>query len=163
MAGVLDLKGKFVSKINKSRATPQMTLYVETKAIMIAERLSQLTGVAPGLKEPKPISEFMRRGCDVHCPAPHVHVNNLIDKNGDDLEMPRLSRWTITGAGIVVIVHNVAPYLCEENRTSFLAVAEDVRLYTPLAGQGSGAVVSAVRRLAILGWKLPDGYESVMD
>src|SRR6188474_1767126 len=104
MAGIVDLKGRLVYKNNKTRATPQVVLTVETKEYPIVKALGVLTGTRAEFRRAQPLKEFMRRACADHCPEAHVHV-------ADEREMPQVARWTITGAGMVVVLSNLMPYL----------------------------------------------------
>src|SRR6185503_19478151 len=96
MAGVIDLKGRLIRKKNKTRATPQVVLIVETKEYMVVKELSSLTGTSPETMDRRPLREWMRKGCSEHCPEAHVHVG---DSEYEHLYMPPIARWTITGAG----------------------------------------------------------------
>lgn len=163
MAGIFDLKGRFTTKINRTRKTPQVVLYVETKNEAIIRRLSGSTGMSPEMRDAKPLKDFMRKGCDTHCPEPHVHIHPQQPEGTEELMMPPMARWTITGVSIVIIANNVTPYLCTDNQMAYREVAATIKAVTPLTGQGSGTVVSAIRRLAFLGWTLPEEYESVLE
>lgn len=156
VAGIIDLKGRLIYKVNKQRATDQVVLIVESKELGIIRQLGRLTGTKPDAKIARPIKDFMRRGCLEHCPESHVHVNDF----GADREMPPVSRWTITGAGMVVIIDNVLPYLCVDR--DWEAAMETVRMNTVLEGQGSGAVFATLSRLKALSWDLPADYEEAL-
>ncbi len=149
MAAVIDVKGAVIRKSNKMRATPQVVLYVAAKNPRIAARLSALTGTAPE-EHPSPgPSEFIRRSCSEHCPAPHVHVGD----DGHPWRMPATTRWTLTGIAAAVVLGNLSPYM-----STYDEYAGDVAqiLATFAArGQGSGMTRVAVTRLAELGWKVP--------
>lgn len=150
MAGIVDMKGKFIVKNNQDRVTPQVVLMVESKTIGIIRELGSLTGTKPEIQAAKPLRDFMRRGCSEHCPEAHVHVD---DK---DLVMPRTARWTITGAAMVVVLDNLLPFLVVDQ--DYENVIRQVMENTTVVGQGSGAVRASLIRLRDLGWDLPPRY-----
>ena len=151
MAGVIDLKGRVVKKENKMRKSgPQVTLIVETRTIPIVKELGFLTGTMPETRQRQPLKEWMRRGCSEHCPDKHIHVE-------DEREMPTMGRWTISGAGLAVVLFNLMPFLLQDYKTIY----DEVIVNSPLKGQGSGAVVATIRRLALLGWDLPEQFLEV--
>lgn len=152
MAGVVDLKGRLIYKRNQQRATTQVVLMVESKEFAVIKELSRLTGTRPEYKKEQPLKEFMRRGCAEHCPESHVHVNDY----GADRTMPAISRWTVTGAAMVVVLSNLMPYLQIDR--GYSGAIEMVRQSTALEGQGSGAVFASLDRLHSLGWELPKDY-----
>lgn len=158
MAGVIDLKGRLIHKNNKLRKTRQIVLAVETKEYLVVKELGMLTGTNPEHIERQPLKEWMRKGCNEHCPEPHVHVG---EKDYENLYLPPISRWTITGAGMYVVLSNLMPFL-HIDRGYTEAMAE-VMTNTQLTGQGSTAVVNSLRRLKLLGWELPEEYEKVME
>jgi len=158
MAGVIDLKGRLIRKKNKTRATPQVVLIVETKEYMVVKELSSLTGTSPETMDRRPLREWMRKGCSEHCPEAHVHVG---DSEYEHLYMPPIARWTITGAGMVVVLSNLMPFLQIDR--GYTEAIEEVTINTPLSGQGSSAVLSSIRRLSLLGWNLPEAYEKAME
>lgn len=147
MAGVLDLKGAITKKKNHSRRTPQFVLFVESRHHDIIRRLGNMVGTTPELQASKNLSEIFRRGCIEHCPEPHNHVNL------DDLSMPAVSRWTITGLPMAIVLFNVLPYLATDKGWS--ATMNEIMSYAPDSGQGRGAIDKAIRRLASLGWDIP--------
>ena len=153
MAGVIDLKGRLVYKRNKQRATPQVVLIVETKEYAIIKTLGALTGTKAEFKKAQPLKDFMRRSCADHCPEAHVHV-------GDDRVMPQVARWTITGAGMVVVLSNLMPYLMIDR--GYTEAIETVSRVTTLEGQGSGMVMMSLQRLASLDWDLPPQYAQAL-
>jgi hypothetical protein len=153
MAGIVDLKGRLIYKANRSRATPQVVLMVETREYPIIKTLGVLTGTKAEFKKAQPLKEFMRRGCSDHCPDAHVHVS-------DDREMPQTARWTITGAGMVVILTNLMPYLTIDR--GYTEAIEQVQGATALEGQGSGTVMMSLQRLQSLDWELPDKYTEAL-
>lgn len=155
MAGIIDLKGKFVFKENKMRKTKQTIIYVETRHVEVVKKLSELTGVSPETRKQAKLKDWMRRGCTEHCPEPHIHVS-------DEREIPEIARWTITGAALAVILHNLLPFLVMTSK-NYEGIKDKILEDTPLTGQGSARVVWSIRRLALLGWDLPTEYEGVMD
>lgn len=157
MAGVVDLKGRLVSKKNRQRATAQVVLMVESKEYQIIRELGRLTGTRPDYKKPQPLKEFMRKGCQEHCPESHVHVNDF----REDLEMPAVARWTVTGAGMVVVLSSLMPYLRIDR--GYSDAIEQVINTTTLEGQGSGAVLASLSRLNSLGWEMPDEYRKALE
>jgi len=153
MAGVVDLKGRLIYKKNRQRATPQVVLMVESKEYSIVRALGALTGTKAEFKKAQPLKEFMRRGCSDHCPEAHVHVS-------DDREMPQVARWTITGAGMVVVLTNLMPYLTIDR--GYTEAIDQVKANTALEGQGSGMVYMSLQRLASLDWELPTEYAKAL-
>ena len=153
MAGIVDLKGRLVYKHNKQRATPQVVLLVDTKEYAIIRQLGVLTGTKAEFKKAQPLKDFMRRGCSDHCPEAHVHV-------GDDRIMPQSARWTITGAGMVVVLTNLKPYLTIDR--GYSEAIEQVGAVTTLEGQGSGMVMVSLQRLQSLDWELPPEYAQAL-
>jgi hypothetical protein len=154
MAGIIDTRGRLIFKENKSRNTPQVVLAAESKELAIIRALSEMTGTKPELQAPKPLKDFMRRNCSEHCPDAHVHVN-------DDREMPRVGRWTITGAGMVTVLDNLLPFLVVDR--GYEDAIEMVRADTTVVGQGSGAVRASLMRLRDLGWELSDKYAAAIE
>lgn len=150
MAGVLDLKGRVLYKNNHQRRTRQLVLAVDSAEFGIIRRLSEMTGTSPEMKAPKSGREaiWMRRSCVEHCPEAHVHV--------DGPEMPPTARWSITGAGFVVVYQNLKAYLTIDR---FAEDAQEAHRYVALDNHGSGAVVKSLRRLKALGWALPMAYD----
>lgn len=153
MAGVIDLRGRLVYKNNRQRATRQVVLMVETKEYSIIRTLGALTGTKAELRKAQPLKDFMRRSCLDHCPEAHVHV-------GDERIMPQIARWTITGAGMVVVLTNLMEYLTIDR--GYTEAIEEVRGVTALEGQGSGMVFMSLQRLASLDWELPDEYAKAL-
>lgn len=154
VAGVLDLKGKITNKNNQARATPQRVLYVESKELAVIRRLAELTGTNPEKTKERGIRDFMRRACSEHCPDHHIHTA---------VQLPSLLRWTITGAGLVVVISNTLPYMFSDDRKFLLQSAMvDSMQDTTLTGQGSGATKAALRRLKGLGWDLLPSFEEAL-
>ena len=153
IAGIVDLKGRLLYKNNKQRATPQVVLMVETKEYSIIKTLGTLTGTRAEFKKAQPLKDFMRRGCNDHCPEAHIHV-------ADERIMPQVARWTITGAGMVVVLTNLMPYLTIDR--GYSDAIEQVGDATTLEGQGSGMVMVSLQRLALLDWELPERYAQAL-
>lgn len=157
VAGVLDLKGKVITKKNKQRATPQFVLMVETKDRTIINELCSLTGTHVEVRDARTMPEWMRRPCTEHCPDKHEHVHSGRDY---DWKMPPISRWTATGCTAAIILYNVLPF-------SLANIGMEVALHSlldqaALTGQGSGATMAAIRRMADLGWELPPKFEEAV-
>jgi len=163
MAGVIDLKGRIVEKRNKTRNTRQLTLYVQTKELAVVRKLSSLTGTKPEISESRATKDWMRRACNEHCPEPHVHVWAMHDeypflaKGG----IVNTSKWTMTGASMAVILHNVLPFLVIDR--GYTDALDYVMNSAVFDGQGAGATVKAIRRLIELGWDLPEQFEIAME
>jgi len=147
MAAVLDLKGMCIRKRNKTRATPQLVLVVESREHAVIRKLAEMTGSNPEAKRPADIKEWMRRGCVEHCPQPHQHVHD------EKWSMPLTSRWTVTGVVAGIVLYNLAPYFVSDK--PYAAFAEEALRNAVLTGQGSGASKAAIARLVTLGWDLP--------
>lgn len=156
-AGIIDAKGHVTYKNNKTRNSVQVVMYVQSKNIAIIQRLNQLTGTSPDLQEPKPIRDFMRKMCTEHCPEKHIHIHINDNKyyNKDAL-MPSTARWTVTGASMAVIIWNLLPYLADKK--DYESLIEFVFKNTTMVGQGSGMVLQGIRRLQLLGWRLPEMF-----
>jgi hypothetical protein len=150
MAGIIDLKGRIHFKANQQRVTTQTTLTVDSKDAAIIRQLSRLTGTKPEFKNTKTLSDFIRRGCSEHCPEAHVHVT-------DREWIAEISRWTITGAGLVVVLDNLLPFLVLDK--GYQEAIEEIQKVTAYSGRGSGSVYATLARLRDLGWDLPPVYE----
>jgi hypothetical protein len=148
MAGVLDMKGKVIAKQNQQRATPQLVLSVETSHHEIVRTLGRMTGTAPEIQKPKKMEEWMRRGCVEHCPEQHHHVKYAQG-------MPAISRWTVTGISLAIVLHNVLPFIVTKNNV-FTEAMNNAFTDVPPSGQGRAAVDRAIVRLKDLGWDIPD-------
>lgn len=146
MAGVIDLKGAFVRKRNKQRATPQIVLMVESRHYDVIRELARLTGTSPAIQELRVKEEWARRSCTEHCPDKHVHVQ--------EVTMPSIARWQVTGVAVAVVLYNLQSFL----RTSkpYTETMIECLQNIPPSGQGRSAVDRAIRRLAELGWDIPD-------
>lgn len=155
VAGILDLKGRIIYKNNKTRTTRQITLMVETKEYTVVRALGRLTGTNPEFRDQSPLADWMRRGCSEHCPEQHIHVN---DSNST---LPPMARWTMTGASMVTVLDNVAPFLMIER--GYEAATAEAIANTTLVGQGANMTVKSLRRLHQLGWDLPEIYASALD
>lgn len=158
MAGVLDLKGRVIIKNNKSRATPQVVLAVQSKEFPVIRRLGMLTGTNPELMTERPVKDFMRKGCDDHCPEAHVHVSHGGYESGF---LPPNARWTITGAGMVVVLDNLHPYLQVDR--GYQEVIDQLTAETVLQGRGVGMVRKQLDRLKELGWQVPAEFDGIAD
>jgi hypothetical protein len=150
MAGIIDLKGRIHFKANQQRVTTQTILTVDSKDAAIIRQLSRLTGTKPEFKNTKTLSDFIRRGCNEHCPEAHVHVT-------DREWIAEISRWTITGAGLVVVLDNLLPFLVIDK--GYREAIEEIQKVTAYSGRGSGSVYATLARLRDLGWDLPPVYE----
>jgi hypothetical protein len=150
MAAVIDLKGLPIRKANKTRATPQLVLVVESKHVNVIRRLSEMTGTEVERKNQRNLGEgWMRRGCVEHCPEPHFHQHSEEHR----WQMPDTQRWSITGVGAAIVLHNLMPYLTDT--TEYEEFAALAVTNAALTGQGSGAARAAISRLMRLGWELP--------
>jgi hypothetical protein len=155
MAGVLDLKGRISLKSNQTRATKQAVLAVQTGEIAVIRRLGDLTGTSPEVMRAKPLKDFMRKNCSTHCPEKHSHVLY------DELTMPSSARWTITGAGLVVVLHSLIDYLSTDR--GFVEIMNATMAVTTIQGPGAGQVRAQLRRLRGLGWELPQRYAHAIE
>ncbi len=148
MAAVIDMKGHLVRKSNHARRTPQVVLMVDTKDPRISQRLAAFTASKAEVKKHIPPGEaFTRRGCVIHCPEAHIHIDETT------WQMPGVTRWAITGATMVIVLTNLAPYM-----STYEEYADDVEealSAMAVSGRGSGAVRAAVKRLSGLGWRIP--------
>lgn len=147
MAGIIDLRGKIVAKENKTRKSQQITLYVESAQVPVIKRLALMTGSNPEFKTAGPREGgWWRRGCDEHCPDQHIHVARN--------DFPDTMRWTVTGAALGIVIHNLEPFLVQDKgftQAKQLALGQLV-----LQGRGAKAVVDSLRRLESLGWDFPE-------
>jgi hypothetical protein len=148
VAGVLDYKGTIIRKANSRRATPQLVLMVESTNSAVVAELSQLTGGAPEPRDNRLRKEWMSRGCKVHCPEAHVH-----HEGPGEWHLPPVSRWTVTGAGMAIVLFNVIPYMVTDK--GMQQAMDDSLAHLVTSGRGVGAVRASVVRLAELGWNLP--------
>ena len=156
VAGVFDLKGRLIHKKNQMRATPQVVLMVETKEMAVVRELANLTGTRPEATERRPLKDWMRRGCSEHCPEAHFHGHEELE----GLYMPAIARWTVTGAGMYVVLSNVLPYIQIDR--GYTEAMDQVLGNTVLSGQGAHAVISSLRRLHGLGWEIPEDFKEVV-
>ncbi len=157
MAGIVDLKGRLVYKNNYQRVTMQAVLTVHSKEASVIRALSDLTGTKPDMRTAKPLADFMRRGCGEHCPEPHVHVLG----EHDGIDMPPIGCWTITGAGLVVVLSELMPLLQVDR--GWEQIIEDTTAATALDGRGSTQVLASLFRLKSLGWDMPAKFEDALD
>jgi hypothetical protein len=155
MAAIIDLKGRIALKNNQTRATKQAVLAVQTKEIAVVRRLGELTGTSPEVMAARPLKDFMRKNCTAHCPEPHVHIGE------ENLMMPTSARWTITGAGLVVVLYNLLDMLVTDR--GFGEIMNATMALTTVQGPGAGQVRAQLRRLDGLGWALPDRYAAAIE
>ena len=149
VAGILDFQAHVQIRKNHQRAagSEQITIYVSTSIAGIPERLCELTGTAPEEKAyGKLKEEWLRRGCDEHCPDAHIHVR--------EVNMPLNTRWSCSGAAAAIILWNVRRYMTTDHEPWDWAQAQ-VLSQLRLTGQGSAAIIGAAKRLHSLGWDLP--------
>jgi hypothetical protein len=152
VAGIIDMKGKIVRKRNKSRVSPQVVLWVETKDMSIIRGLGKLTGTSPEMMKTPAGPAFNRRNCVEHCPSDHVHV--------DPNYFPATARWTISGLSLGVLLWNVKEYT--RSGKPWDETMEELFSISVIAGRGSGAVIKSLRRLAALGWATPPEIQPVL-
>lgn len=155
MAGIVDLKGRINRKQPKTRASAQITLSVTSTMIQVVERMCRLTGTAPEIQATKPLNEIIRRGCIEHCPEQHIHVG------GPDGFAPYAIKWTASGSSLLVVVHNLRPYLVIDQ--GYGPAEDEIRASLPLAGRGAQAILTSCNRLRNLGWQLPEILEHALD
>ena len=154
MAGIVDLKGRITYKRPKSRSTPQITLTVNSTMIPVVERMCRLTGTTPEIHTMRPLSETIRRGCIEHCPEQHIHVSV------DGLS-PYALKWTVSGSSLLVVVHNLRPYLVIDQ--GYGPAEDEIKSALPLSGRGAQAILTSCNRLRSLGWQLPEFLEHALD
>ncbi len=99
-------------------------------------------------------AEWDARGCTEHCPEAHVHHLGS--------EMPQMGRWSVTGAALAVVLWNLRDMLVTTDEPWDWALASTLA-GARMSGPGSGMVMSAIRRLASLGWALPPVMQDVID
>lgn len=144
MAGIIDLKGRLTYKNNKTRATKQITLTVDSKEILVVRRLSALTGTKPEVRSTSPVSEYLKRGCAEHCPDPHVHNEGGFTTGS--------TRWTVTGTSMVIVLDSIEPFVTVDR--GYAEAIDEVMRAPALEGRGSTAVIGSLTRLYELGWTL---------
>ena len=145
MAGVIDLKGRLTYKKNRTRATRQITLTVDSKEHLVVRRLCKMTGTKPEVRTTSPLSEeLLRRNCAEHCPEAHTHVDTTWTYGS--------IRWTVTGASMVVILDGIESYTTLDR--GYREAIDEVLDGIALEGRGSIAVVGSLIRLYELGWTL---------
>jgi hypothetical protein len=145
MAGVVDLKGRLTYKKNRTRATRQITLTVDSKEHLVVRRLCDMTGTKPEYRTTSPLSpEILRRNCVEHCPEAHIHVEGSWQYGS--------IRWTVTGASMVVVLDSIGPYLTTDR--GYQEAVDEVLTGVALEGRGSIAVVGSLARLYDLGWTI---------
>jgi hypothetical protein len=146
MAAILDIQGRIHRKDNQARATPQLVLRVDSSHLSVIGELCRLTGGSVEPRPPAPGKEWDRKGCTEHCAAAHVHV--------EIGSQPSTGRWTVTGAAAAVVLHNVIPYMLTDRGME--AMMTEALENVNLAGRSGNNARRAVRRLAQLGWVLPE-------
>lgn len=148
VAGIIDSSGKIVRKKNPQRSerTKQIVLYVETKELAIIKRLSDITGIRPTTREATTTFGWSRKGCVIHCPDKHIHIDNAPI-------MPTIGRWTITGASAAIILWNIIGLLITDRGMS--DVLHELLIQVPVSGQGRAAIDRAIDRMERLGWDIP--------
>ena len=146
MAGVIEMKGRMKHVANPLRKTAQLVLVVQSRHVVLVERLCEMTGVQMRVQGAKVMEGKSRKGCAEHCPEPHVHVGP---------ELPETAVWAVTGAAAAVVLHNLLPYLCRQD--GLPEWIDGVVTMLPKGGRGFTAVKNAVDRLAGLGWAVPEG------
>jgi hypothetical protein len=156
MAGILDLKGRTSYKNNKQRSTRQVVMLVDSQELAVVRRMAQLTGTAPEAKAAKEIKDWWRTGCREHCPEAHVHI----DLRYPSGTLPAIGRWSITGAGMVVVYRNLRPHITIDR---YEEAVNEADMFVALDSNGSGMVLASLRRLRNLGWNLPDRYSRALD
>ncbi len=104
MAGILDYHGLLIRKKNRTRATPQLVLMVESTKTSVVRELGRLTGSHAESRHNRLVKDWMQRGCTEHCPEPHIEH----EAPGPSF-LPPVTRWTVTGAAMAVVLHNVIP------------------------------------------------------
>ena len=144
MAGIIDLKGRLTYKNNKTRATRQITLTVDSKEILVVKRMCALTGTKPEVRSTSPVSDYLKRGCAEHCPEAHVHNEGGFVVGS--------TRWTVTGTSMVVVLDAIEPFVTVDR--GYGEAIEEVMKSPTLVGRGSTAVIGSLTRLYELGWTL---------
>src|SRR4029450_3189141 len=144
MAGVVDLKGRLTYKKNRTRATRQITLTVDSKEHLVVRRLCGMTGTKPEYRTTSPLSpEILRRNCTEHCPEAHTHVDSTWQYGS--------IRWTVPGAAMGVCLDAIEPYLTTDR--GYQEAVDEVMAGVALEGRGSIAVVGSLIRLHHLSWQ----------
>ena len=157
-AGVLDFQGH-VQSSNKApgqRAanSQQVIIYVDTGIPGIPERMTEMCGTKPqGKPHNKLKPEWLRRGCDEHCPEAHVHVR--------EVNMPETTRWSASGVAAAIVLWNVRQYMVTDHEPWDWCFAQCLG-QAKLTGQGSSAVIQAAKRMHSLGWELPPILEGLI-
>jgi hypothetical protein len=68
--------------------------------------------------------------------------------------IPVCAKWTTAGAACAIVLWNLREFMVSTDEPWDWALATGLAS-TRLSGQGSGAAVKAIQRLAALGWDLP--------
>jgi hypothetical protein len=143
MAGVLDLKGKFIrTAATRKRTGVQHSIRVRSTDYGLVHELARLTGTTAQQTHAFG-QEFSRHPCRAHCPEDHVHV--YMDRSLD---------FAVSGVAAAVVAHGVAPYMRLQQEHA-VALGNSVRAVAVLSGRGSGATAKALARLENAGWELP--------
>lgn len=148
-AGIIDFQGHIQKSNNKLKAanTQQLTLYVDTSITEIVNRLAAMTGTSIETKEHHKLKqEWLRRGCEDHCPDAHVHIRPVA--------MPLTGRWSAAGAALAIVLWNLRPYMTTDREPWDWAMSQCLS-QMKMTGRGSAAVIGAAKRLHALGWELP--------
>ncbi len=154
MAGVVDLKGRLTYKKNRTRATRQITLTMDSKEHLVVRRLCSMTGTKPEYRTTSPLSEqILRRNCTEHCPDAHVHVDSAWTHGS--------IRWTVTGASMVVILDNIEPFITVDR--GYREAIDEVMEGVNLDSRGSTAVISSLIRLSELGWSMREPFLAIVE
>ena len=154
MAGLIDIRGRIVVKNNKTRATRQYVLAISSKEMYLIRELASLTGTKPEIRTERQTPDWMRRGCQEHCPDAHIHVSY-------QPSFPLAAVWSVTGSSMATVLYNVMPYLLSDR--GYEAAYQYSLENAPLVGQGSGMVLGSLRRLRELGWELPGKFQEVLE
>ena len=156
VAAILDFQGHVQKRNNIKRAegSIQISIYVDTSIDGIPQRLCELTGTSPGEHENKRLKqEWVRRGCEEHCPEAHVHIR--------EVNMPLTTRWSVTGIAASIILWNARPYMVTNHEPWDWCMAQGLT-QAKVAGRGSAATIAAIKRLNSLGWDIPPILEGLI-
>lgn len=153
MAGILDLKGRLRRVEAASRRTPLFKVMVESQHLGVVRRLADYTATRPSYAQSRPLSASIRRSCKDHCPEPHKHVQP---------QMPTVGRWDMTGAGAVIVLTGLLPYIAGDV-AAYEEFIEEATSFIPTdrSRPGRYAVEQAMKRLGKLGWPIPSELGSV--
>lgn len=155
-AGILDSHGRLGKKSNKDRAkgSHQIVLHVSSTKLELVSRLSQLTGTLEDRKYlPGKQLNWDARGCASHCPDAHIHYES---------HLPDVSKWAVSGSALAIVLWNTRPYLVSTFQPWDQALSTCLT-QVRLTGQGVGAVRASTRRMASLGWPIPQLLEVLLE